>query len=92
MLRRWFLDHPHNIGESYFQHQVAALGYSLALFRAAAACAVHAIIPALFERSASRIVGKLDSEMTQRAASGATALQRPIIPAALGGNHVGRFR
>lgn len=92
MLRRWFLNHPHDIGEGYFEHQRTAFEYSMKLLRAAAACAVHAIIPALFERTASRIVRKVAIEMTQRAGPGTAAQQRSIISPALGGQHAGRWR
>ena len=67
MLERWFLAHPRSIYETYLEHQACALKFSFSLFRAAAACFIHALIPALFERTASRMVDDLHRQMvTQR--------------------------
>lgn len=63
MFRRWFLDHPHSVGESYFQHQRTALGFSTHLFTAAAACLIHGLIPSLFKRTASTTVTQLYDRM-----------------------------
>ncbi len=59
MLARIFLRHPASVGESYYTH--ARFAFWLAGRLAAAACAsvVHAIIPAMFERTASRIISEL---------------------------------
>jgi hypothetical protein len=59
MIERLFLDHPRKVEESYLQHARFALGVSAQLFAAALAAAVHALIPALFERTASGIVARL---------------------------------
>ena len=64
MFRRWFLDHPSSVGESYFEHQWIALGFSAALFAAAAVCLFHALIPHLFQHTGSRMVAKLHDRMT----------------------------
>src|SRR5205085_10929759 len=45
MLQRLFLEHPHSVGETYSAHRQTALRFSAALFRAAAACLVHGLIP-----------------------------------------------
>lgn len=59
MIDRLFLDHPRKVDESYGQHARFALGVSAQLFAAALAALVHALIPALFERTASTIVARL---------------------------------
>ena len=59
MIARLFLDHPANVDESYGEHALFAAGFSLKLFAAAFAAAVHAVIPCLFEKTASRIVATL---------------------------------
>ena len=59
MIARIFLDHPSKVDESYGEHARFAFGFSLKLFAAAGAALVHALIPCLFERTASRIVGDL---------------------------------
>ncbi|HEX3486207.1 MAG TPA: DUF6356 family protein [Micropepsaceae bacterium] len=66
MLQRWFLDHPHTIGESYSEHQRAAFSYSGALFAAALAAFIHGLVPCLFERYASRTVTRLHQRMSAR--------------------------
>ena len=58
-----FLAHPRSVGESYAEHFVAALGFAALLACAAAACFVHALVPALFTRSASRRVAELNTRM-----------------------------
>jgi hypothetical protein len=59
----WFLAHPRSVGESYPQHLSAALGFAALLGLAATACFVHALVPALFTRSASRRVAELNTRM-----------------------------
>ncbi|MBB4173785.1 DUF6356 family protein [Sulfitobacter noctilucicola] len=59
MFARVFLDHPAKVNETFAQHMLFALKFSGLLFAAAGAAFVHAIIPCLFERTASRIIGQL---------------------------------
>ncbi|RYG92243.1 hypothetical protein EU803_07345 [Loktanella sp. IMCC34160] len=59
MLTRLFLDHPRSVDESYAQHARFASGFALRLFAAAFAATVHAILPFMFEKTASRIVADL---------------------------------
>jgi hypothetical protein len=66
MVRRWFLNHPAAVGETYSQHFRTALGFSAALLAAGAACLVHALIPALFERTASRAITRLFHALSAR--------------------------
>ena len=63
MLDAIFLRHPRAVGESYVEHLIVALGFVSRLLVAAAACTVHAVIPALFERTASRVVAQLNVSM-----------------------------
>lgn len=58
--------HPRSLGESYGGHQVAALSYSWTLLTAAMACFVHALVPCLFESTASRTVTRLYEKMSAR--------------------------
>jgi len=58
-----FLRHPRSIGETYLKHGGAALGFAGRLFAASMACLVHAVMPALFQRTASRIVAELHARM-----------------------------
>jgi hypothetical protein len=59
MLTRLFLDHPHSVDESYTEHAAFAFRFSGLLAAAAGAALVHAVIPCLFEKTASRIVARL---------------------------------
>ena len=59
IIQRTFIDHPHSVDESYLEHAQFAGGFSLRLFAAAFAAMVHAVIPCLFEKTASRIIGEL---------------------------------
>ena len=59
MIDRVFLDHPRKVDESYLEHAVFAAGFAGRLMLAAGAAVVHALIPCLFERTASRIVADL---------------------------------
>ena len=63
ILQKWFLAHPESVGETYWKHGRAALGFSMQLFRAAGACLVHAMLPACFVTSASRTVERLYGRM-----------------------------
>ena len=59
MIARIFLTHPASVEESYGEHARFAFGFSMKLFAAAAAALAHALIPCLFEKTASRIVAGL---------------------------------
>ncbi|MGB1851222.1 MAG: DUF6356 family protein [Candidatus Puniceispirillum sp.] len=59
MLNKIFFAHPKQVNETYFEHGKFALTFAYKLFLAATAAAVHAFVPSLFERTASRIVADL---------------------------------
>ncbi len=61
-----FLDHPATVNESYFGHMRFAIGFSFWLFVAAAAALLHAVVPALCETTASRILNRLHAKITTR--------------------------
>lgn len=61
-----FLDHPRSVGESYTQHAVFAASFSARLLVAGLAALIHAFIPALFEKTASRIVAELYEKTRNR--------------------------
>jgi hypothetical protein len=66
MIARLFLDHPGSVNETYFQHMRFALRFSGLLFCAAGAALVHAVLPCCFERTAGRLVGRLNQMMLTR--------------------------
>lgn len=59
MITRIFLAHPRSVDETYLQHARFAGLFALTLFAAAFAALIHAIIPAAFEKTASRIITRL---------------------------------
>lgn len=63
---RGFKDHPANVDETYLQHARFAFGFSMTLFTAALAALVHAVVPPLFETTASRKVRALHTRISTR--------------------------
>ena len=61
-----FTDHPATVNETYLGHMRFALGFGFWLAVAAMAAVVHALIPALCETTASRILGRLTARMQAR--------------------------
>ena len=66
MFRRLFLSHPESVGESYFQHQRVALSFAMPLLGASLAALVHALVPAVCERTAGDIIRKLHGRLEKR--------------------------
>ena len=65
-LDRLFIAHPRAVNEDYFAHAGVALRFALILLGAGLAALVHAVVPALFETTASSIIKKLHAQMTSR--------------------------
>lgn len=59
MISRVFLDHPAKVNETFFEHMLFASRFSGLLFLAAGAALIHALIPCLFEKTASGIIKTL---------------------------------
>ena len=66
MLNKIFLDHPRQVNETYFQHGKFAFSYAFKLLVASMAAIVHALVPSLFERTASTIVAELHQKRHNR--------------------------
>ena len=60
---RLFLEHPRSMGESYLKHQRNAFRFGLSMGLAGLACLVHGLIPALFVRTGSNAVTRLQQRM-----------------------------
>ncbi|MYJ70229.1 MAG: hypothetical protein F4092_00355 [Rhodospirillaceae bacterium] len=58
-----FRDHPASVGETYPEHMGFAMRFGARLFCAGAAAFVHALIPALFESTASDTVKAMHAEI-----------------------------
>ena len=65
-LHRLFLSHPQSVDESYGEHFLFALGFAARLFGAAFAALVHAVIPCLFETTASRMIRQMYERIARR--------------------------
>ncbi|HXN15914.1 MAG TPA: DUF6356 family protein [Usitatibacter sp.] len=62
-LKALFFDHPASVGQTYWQHFGSASWFAYALSKAALAVSAHALLPCLFEKTASRIVSGLYQRM-----------------------------
>lgn len=68
-IRRLFTDHPGSVGEGYFEHMAFAGWFASRLAIAAGAALVHALLPFMFETTASRIVRQLYERTRNRSAA-----------------------
>lgn len=66
MISKVFLDHPNSVDETYLEHARFAATFSFWLFMAAGAALIHAIIPAAFEKTGSRIIARLYAKTHNR--------------------------
>lgn len=67
-ITRMFTEHPSSVNETYFQHMAFAGKFSIKLFAAAFAALIHAILPFLFDKTASTIVSRLYGKIHKRGA------------------------
>ena len=66
MLTKLFFSHPRSIDESYFEHARVALTFASVLAYTAFAALIHAIVPAFFEKTASRLIVELYQKTSNR--------------------------
>ena len=66
VLSRVFLDHPASVEESYFEHLMFAGRFAGTLFLAAMAALVHALIPSLFDKTASNLIRRMYAKIENR--------------------------
>ena len=60
----FFLKHPRSLGETWFEHFAVAFAFGAHMITGGLACIIHAAVPPLFERTASRTVLALHTKMT----------------------------
>ena len=65
-MKSLFLTHPRSVDENYFEHMAFAGRFSGMLFLAAGAALVHAILPFLFEKTASRMIAEMYARTQNR--------------------------
>ena len=58
--------HLNEVQEDYWAHLAAALAISARLAKASAACALHALVPGLCTRTASRCIAEVQSSLVKR--------------------------
>lgn len=74
-IKSLFTAHPESLDESYGQHFGHALSYAGRLFAASFCAFTHALLPFLFEKTASNLIKQMHAEMMARGAV------RPAEPA-----------
>ena len=62
-LGKAFTEHPASVGETYFEHLLTALSFSLTMLKGAVVCAVHALLPFLFTKTGSECIECLHHKM-----------------------------
>jgi hypothetical protein len=65
-MKNIFTKHPNSIGESYMQHLIKGVGFSIKLIVISCKAFIHAIMPCFFENSASDKVAELNDVMQKR--------------------------
>ena len=58
-----FTRHPATVGESYGEHFLVAMGFSLRMLLGGIACLVHAFLPFLFVKTGSDMIRVLHDRM-----------------------------
>lgn len=61
-----FTKHPESIGETYWQHLKCATYYGISMIYAGTCCLIHAIMPFMFQTTASSINKKLYQDIEKR--------------------------
>lgn len=61
-----FIEHPNDVGESYFTHLTKAIGFGVKMLKLSFICFVHALFPWTFEQKASEEIIDMAEEMEER--------------------------
>lgn len=67
-LARKFTEHPASVGETYGEHFLQAMTFAGLLIKAAFCCAVHALLPFVFEKTGSACIVELHERMVTKRA------------------------
>ena len=65
-MKNLFVEHPHQHGETYWQHMYFATVFAAKLIKAGIACLLHAIFPFIFKTYASDTVFILIKQFVER--------------------------
>lgn len=66
MFRKFFLDHPREVGESYFEHMGVASSFGFAMIWGGTKALVHAVFPAWCVTSGSDTIRRLHTIMVEK--------------------------
>ena len=66
MIRKLFLDHPREVGETYAEHLLVAGRFGAEMVAGGVACMLHAVVPALFKTAGSGTVSRLHARMVAK--------------------------
>jgi hypothetical protein len=66
MIRKLFLDHPQEVGETYAKHLLVAGRFGAEMMVGGLACMVHAVVPAVFKSAGSGTVSRLHARMVAK--------------------------
>jgi Family of unknown function (DUF6356) len=82
-VKEMFLAHPEALNETYFQHLRHAMSYAGRLLAASFCAFTHALLPFLFEKTASNTIKTMYGEMTARGATQPLQAEQParMMPA-----------
>ena len=69
-MKNIFTKHPNAIGETYLQHLVKGVSFSIKLLVVSFKVFIHAILPCFFENSASDKVSELNDILQKRRKKG----------------------
>ena len=58
-------DHLDEVGESYWEHMLKAMGFAVAMLVGGVACLVHALLPFLFVKTGSARIRHLHEVMVE---------------------------
>ncbi|HEX8383484.1 MAG TPA: DUF6356 family protein [Sphingomonas sp.] len=66
MIRKLFLDHPDEVGETYAVHAATAGRFGAEMVAGGVACMIHAVVPAWFGTAGSGTVSRLHARMVAK--------------------------
>lgn len=65
-MRNIFTKHPHEIGESYFEHMKFASQFGFSMIIGGFACFIHALLPFIFQKTGSNVLLKMTETFVER--------------------------
>ncbi len=65
-MMKFFSEHPASVGETYFEHLLCATGFSIRMIIGGIACFIHALLPFLFVKTASKYITELHEQMVRK--------------------------